>query len=389
MPWKYRDTLLALCSVAFFVTFFARVAVSPVVPFITADFGVSNARIGIALSGMWIAYGLTQYPSGILATRFGEKRIILVSVGGTAVLSVVAGFAPLFAILSLGLIGIGIAAGLHYTAATTLLSRTFDDMGTAIGLHSLGAPAAGLIAPTAAAWIGTRHGWRPAIALVALIAVPTFVLFLWRVRPTPPRRSESGPAESVGLPSFATFLRQPSIAFFALVAVLAMFPLNGLMSFLPAFLVDHHGYSPTLAGGVFSAFFVARGGTQVGIGALADRFDRESVVSGCFLLGTIGVALFVVGPGFLVVGLGLLFVGTAYGFFTALEPKILDGLSAADRNAGFGVFRTVYVVGGSTGSVGVGALADAVGWYRTFLVLVGVFAVSFALVTANRLLGVF
>lgn len=385
MHWQYRDTVLALCTFAFFITYFARVAVSPVVPFITEDFTISNTQIGIALSGMWIAYGLTQYPSGILADRFGEKRIILVSVGGTAVLSFIAGIAPLYWILFVALVGIGGVAGLHYTVASTLLSRTYDDVGTAIGFHSLGAPAAGLAAPIASAWIGVRYGWRPAVALVVLIAIPVFVLFLWRVRPTPPRRLNQDSEGPDGAELFLSFLRRPTIAYAALIAIIALFVINGLISFLPTFLIDFHGYSPTVAGAVFSAYFIVRGGAQLGIGAISDRFNRDSVVSGCLLAGTVGLVLFIVDSTVLVIGGAVLLFGIGNSFFTAQEPKILDSLSDTERNAGFGVFRTVYVVVGSTGSVGVGALADTFGWHRTFSVLAALFAVSFVLVTLDRL----
>ena len=82
MRWQYRTTVLALCLLAFFVTYFARMAISPVIPFIADDFDVTNTQIGFALSGMWLAYGLSQFPSGVLGDRFGEKRVILVAVGG-------------------------------------------------------------------------------------------------------------------------------------------------------------------------------------------------------------------------------------------------------------------------------------------------------------------
>jgi predicted MFS family arabinose efflux permease len=386
MRWQYRDTVLVLCTLAFFVTYFARVAISPVLPFITDDFAISNARIGIALSGMWVAYGLTQYPSGLLADRVGEKRVILVSVGGTALLSAVASIAPAFPVFVLGVVGVGAAAGLHYTVASTLLSRTYDDIGTAVGLHSLGAPAAGLIAPVAAAWIGVRYGWRPAVALVGVVAIPIFAAFLWRVEPTAPRRPDQG-ADEVDIGSFRSFLSRPTIAFSAAVAIVAMFAINGLLSFLPTFLIDFHGYTPTLAGSVFSAYFVVRGGTQIGVGTVSDRYDRDSVVAGCLLLGAAGLLLFLAGPGIATVLPAVVLFGTGTSFFAALEPKMLEALSESERNAGFGVFRTVYVVGGSTGSIGVGALADALGWRSTLVVLVGLFALAFALVALNRLLG--
>ena len=386
MNWQYRYTVLVLCTVAFFVTYFARLAFSPVVPFITDDFSISNTQIGIALSGMWIAYGLTQYPSGVLADRFGEKRVILVSVSGTAVLSFLAAVAPTFAIFFLGVVGIGALAGLHYTVASTLLSRTYDDTGTAIGVHSLGAPAAGLIAPIVAAWIGVRYGWRPAVALVVLIAVPVAVLFLWRVKPTRPRRADGrtdgNERQAVG--SFRSFLLRPTIAFSTCVAILAMFAVNGLISFLPTFLVAFYGYSPTLAGVAFSAYFIVRGGAQIVVGTVSDRFDPDAVIAGCLLLGTAGLLTFLAGPGLGTILLAVLLFGTGTSFFAALEPKLLDQLPDAERNAGFGVFRTAYVVGGSTGSIGVGAFADALGWVDTIVILTVLFSLSFALVVVNR-----
>jgi len=59
----------------------ARLVISPVVPAISNAFGVSNAAIGLALTGMWLAYAAAQFPSGLLADRYGERSIILVSVG--------------------------------------------------------------------------------------------------------------------------------------------------------------------------------------------------------------------------------------------------------------------------------------------------------------------
>lgn len=80
MPWRYRDSVLTLCTFAFFVTMVGRLAISPVIPEIIETFSVSNAVVGFALTGMWLAYGLAQYPSGVLAERYGERKIILIAV---------------------------------------------------------------------------------------------------------------------------------------------------------------------------------------------------------------------------------------------------------------------------------------------------------------------
>ncbi len=81
MNWRYRHTVLGLCTFAFASTMLARLVISPVVPDVTDGFGVSTGAVGLALSGMWAAYALTQFPSGILGDRFGERRVILAAVG--------------------------------------------------------------------------------------------------------------------------------------------------------------------------------------------------------------------------------------------------------------------------------------------------------------------
>lgn len=58
MRWRYQESVLAACTLAFFVTMVGRLVVSPIVPTIAADFAISNAAIGASLTAMWGAYAL-------------------------------------------------------------------------------------------------------------------------------------------------------------------------------------------------------------------------------------------------------------------------------------------------------------------------------------------
>lgn len=368
---------------AFFATFFGRLVFSPVVPFITDDLNISNTQIGFALTGMWLAYGIAQFPSGVLADRYGEKRIIVVAVGGTLVASLLVALAPLFAVFVVCVVLLGAVAGLHYSVATTLLSRTYDEMGTAVGIHAMGAPLAGLTAPVAAAWVGVNYGWRPAVALAAAIALPVFVLFVWRVRPTEPRRPGEPMREQFNLGTITELLTRPSIVFTLGLAVTATFVVNGLISFLPTFLVEHRSYTPTRAGAVFSAYFVVRGGVQIGIGSISDRFGRDFALAGCMLASAAGLVLLVVGPGTIAVAIGILLIGLGASYFPALDPRFLDNLSEAEQGTGFGLVRTIYVVTGATGSVGVGLFADSLSWAGAFLFLAALSVLAFCALGAN------
>ncbi len=58
-------TVLALCTLALFFGI-CRLALSSVVPDLATEFHTSNKLIGGALTGMWVTYALTQFPSRIL-----------------------------------------------------------------------------------------------------------------------------------------------------------------------------------------------------------------------------------------------------------------------------------------------------------------------------------
>ncbi|RQH00803.1 MFS transporter [Natrarchaeobius oligotrophus] len=387
MRWRYRETVLVLCTFAFFATMVGRLVISPVVPMITAEFDVSNSVIGIALTGMWMAYFGSQFPSGILADRYGEREIVLVAVGGTAIASVFLALVPAFALFVIGTIALGAVAGLHYSVATMLLTRTYDELGTAIGVHNTGAPAAGLVAPPIAAWIGVRYGWRPAVAVAGAIAVPVFLAFAWRVRPVEPRRPNQPMRNRLELEAIVELLSRPEIAFPIGVSVAGAFAWQATASFLPTFLVEHRNQSTELAGVIFAAYFVVQAITQIGVGAASDRYGRYASTAGCMALAAVGFALLVAVPGFVATIAAVALVGTGLGWGAALLPRFMDVLDDAERGAGFGLVRSVYGFVGALGSVVTGLLADLFGWDVAFVVLAGLLAlVCFALV-ANRLLG--
>lgn len=99
--WDFCKTTLSLCILAFFVTMVGRLAISPIAPLIVDEFGVSKSLVGLSLTGLWVAYALMQFPSGVLGGRYGEKLVILASVGGVTSLSVFLALSPVFAVFVL------------------------------------------------------------------------------------------------------------------------------------------------------------------------------------------------------------------------------------------------------------------------------------------------
>jgi MFS family permease len=384
--WNYRSTVITLCMLAFFATMVARLVISPVVPYIIKSFNATNSVIGLALTGMWMAYACAQFPSGVLADRYGERLIILAAVGLTAIASALLAIAPSIPVFVLLTVVLGGVAGLHYSVATTFLTRKFDNIGTAIGLHNSGAPLAGLLAPLAAAAVGAWIGWRFSIALGTLVAVPVVMVFAWKIRPTEPARPNQPLGERFAFESVKRLLTQPRIAFTAMLAVLFEFIWQATASFLPSFLIASHGYSVALASMLFSAYFIVHGITQPGIGSLSDRYGREEVTGVCAALGIVGYGLLVVRSGLGASIVAILCIGTAMSWGAALLPRFMDTLSAAERGAGFGLVRTAYMIVSATGSFVVGVVADLAGWNAAFGIFIVLLLFASLALIANRLL---
>ncbi|SMO50315.1 MFS transporter [Halorubrum cibi] len=391
MNWRYAHTALGLCTLAFTATMVARLAISPLVPEITAAFEVTNATVGLALSGMWLAYALSQFPSGILGDRYGERTVILVAVGSTAVASLLIAASPSILSFMLFTVVLGAGAGLHYSVATTFLTRQFDDIGRAIGVHVAGGPIAGLAAPPAAALVGARYGWRAGVLLGVVVAVPVFGLFAWRIRPTEPRRPDQPMRERFAVGPLAELLSRPSILYTTGLATLGAFTWQATASFLPTFLEIGGGLSGALSALLFSLYFLIHGGTQPLTGSFSDRIGRDETVILTMASGVVGYALLVVstrdGTGLAPIVLGVLFVGLAMSWGAPVQSRFMDLLSDAERGAGFGLVRTVYMVFGASGSVVVGAVSDVAGWAVAFGLLAAVMAVGLVTLLTNRWLG--
>ncbi|WP_254761903.1 MFS transporter [Natrinema marinum] len=387
MNWSYRNTVLVLCTFAFFATVTARLVISPVVPDIVAGFSVSTGAVGLALSGMWAAYALSQFPSGLLGDRFGERAIIVTAIGGTAVASALLALSPTYVTFLLFTVVLGAAAGLHYSVATTLLTRLFDRTGRAIGIHVSGAPLAGLTAPVLAALAADRYGWRAAVAVGSAVAIPIVVVLALRIRPTEPRYPDRRIRDQVDGELLAEMLTRPTVAYTTVLCAMGAFTWQATASFLPAFLEVGYGLSGTTAGLLFSLYFLVNGGVQPVIGAFSDRYSRDAAAAVTMSSGATGFAVLVTGDGLATAVVGVAFVGVAMTWGAPLQSRFMDVLSSDERGLGFGLVRTVYMTLGATGSVAVGAAADLVGWTAAFGLLAGVMATALAVLAANNVLS--
>jgi YNFM family putative membrane transporter len=377
--------LLGVTTGAFFVTMVARLAPSPLVPDIIDAFGVSTGTVGLALSGMWAAYALFQFPGGVVADRIGQRRVILFAMGSIAATSLLLASSPNIVVFAVAAVTLGASAGLYFTAGTSFLVAQFQNTGRALGVHEIGASGAGLVAPIASAAVAARFGWRAGLLVPAVVAPIALVLFAWRVPETPPTNGEGWGVDPAEL--FALITR-PSIGFTTLLAMVAFFTWQSFASFFPTFLVEHVGLTTGRASFVFGVVFAVTLVAAPSLGWVSDAVGRDRTLGASFAAGVAGYACFLFGGGLAAVVVGTGLVGLGLSWPGVLNSRFMDYLGADERGTGFGLVRTIVLLVSSLGSGVTGTLAERVGWVAAYGLVATLLALLAASLVVNRVGGI-
>lgn len=342
---------------------FARLVVSPLIPRIMNEFQVTKGTIGLALSGMWFAYAMLQLPGGVLANRYGEKRLVLTGLAILTVSAIGVMMAQTFSLFVIALILVGAGPGLYFPAATTIISDQFEAQPSqALGLHISGGDTAGLVAPIAATYFAFSLGWRTSFIVPILIAVPVSVAVVLHIKPVSTTASHP---KSSSLSRLPNLLREPSITSSILLAGMLAFSFQAIVSFFPTFLIEYHELDSEYANKLFSLMFLVWILGLPLFGRVADRFSLDAVLSGILIMFSVGVSVLLFGPAEVVVG-GVVLVGVGMSWGGIIGSRIIDGLPIGDRSVGYGLVRTIYLSIGAFGSVVTGFLASQIGWTTAY-----------------------
>jgi predicted MFS family arabinose efflux permease len=381
-------TVLGATTAAFFVTMVARLALSPLVPELLDAFAVSKGAVGLALSGMWAAYALFQFPGGLVADRVGERPVVLVSMVAVCLASLALAAAPTFPVFAVAAVALGATAGLYFTAGVSFLTGEFRSTGRALGVHEVGASLAGLFAPVAVGVVATRFGWRAGLLVPATVAPVAFVAFAAAAPPTPPSNPSTSLLSRVDVSALRELLGRPSIRFTTLVAMGAFFTWQAFVSFFPTFLVEYVRLSTTRASLVFAGVFAV---TVLGaplLGWASDTTGRDLALGASLLAGVVGYACFLFVGGVAAVVAGTLLLGFGLSWPAVVDSRFMDNLAADERGTGFGLVRTFLLLVSAQGSVVTGALAQRAGWLVAYGAVAGVLGLLVCLLVANRIAGI-
>ena len=314
---------LALLLCFFFghaVFHFLAQSFAVLLPSIQQTFGVTPVQIGALITVREIATGLISLPGGMLSDYFAKRRALLLS--GCLLLYAIAwlliGWAPYFAVLSVGMVLIAAASAVwHLPSLVELGARFPDRRGTVFAIHGAGGSSGDIVGPMATGMLLAYFSWREILtiytALPLVIAVWTFLLLsrLYRRGPTgqshkalPPR---TNPKENLRL--CWAILKTTDIWLVNVVAGLRSMCFTVLITFLPIYMHDS-GFSAPSIGFHFGLLWAIGLLASPAMGFFSDRWGRKIVLVPALLYSSMMVgilAFYGTGPLFtlLIVLLGL------------------------------------------------------------------------------------
>jgi ACS family glucarate transporter-like MFS transporter len=198
-------SLVALLSATATSSYLARVNVSVAGLLIMRDLSLSQEEMGRVFSAFLLGYALCQVPGGMLADRFGTRRVLACAALAWAGATLGMAAASALAALLFARLLLGVTEAPMFPAAARAVSAWMPShlRGRANGFVVAAIGLGSAIAPPLVGFVMLRSGWRTALLVSAVPALLTSLAWL-RIR-TPPEQPAL-PDAPRGLPRSRGFL---------------------------------------------------------------------------------------------------------------------------------------------------------------------------------------
>lgn len=396
MGWLDRWNLheldaIVLVSLIWFLAQFVRYVFPPLFGTFRDIYGVSNTTLGLLFTSMMLAYAAMQFPSGAIADRIGEKRVVVagavVSTCGALLAFGVRTFPALVAAAAL----IGVGTGAHKTVAITLISsvyprRTGRLLGTMDAIGHLGG-AAGPAAVVLVLSLGLA--WENLFLATGVAGIGLAVASRNRLarrstsdEPAAHNHDDRGAVANGGGRSYLAPFTDVRFSTFVVVTVGFAVMWNGMAAFLPLYLESEAFLGAETAALVYGTLFLATF-VQPVTGALADRFGRFVVMVGTLGVATASLLVLTVAPSPLIAFVVVPVLGLGgHGFRPVRDAYLVETIPPSVGAGTLGIARTLMVGSGALAPAVVGYLSETAGFQVAFGVL------TVALLVGTVLVGV-
>ncbi len=286
-PLSLAWIVWGLGAMLYVIAFYQRVAPAVLTHELMTDFSLGAAALGNLSAFYFYSYVAVQIPTGIMADKFGPRRLLTVGAAVTAIGTLVFALAPTVAVANFGRLLIGAFCGVAFVgmmkiATHWLPSRLFAlASGMALATGIAGAVFAGVPLREMATAFGWRNVMMFSAGFTGLLAIATW----WIVRDDPAEKNyasyfdhghdDTKPKISVidGLKRVLSYRNTWLLALIPGGAAGPIITFAGLWG-VP-FLVTHRGLTTKQAAMVASAMMIAWAIGGPVLGTLSQKLGRR------------------------------------------------------------------------------------------------------------------
>ena len=307
----------------YLISFYHRVAPAFITRELAREFALSAAALGNLSAFYFYSYAVVQIPTGLLADRWGPRRVLAAGAAICAAGTLLFALAPGVTWANAGRLAIGAASGVAFVSMLKLATHWMPAhryalvSGVALFTGVVGATLAGVPLRVAVEAFGWRAVMGASAAVTALVVVAIWLV----VRDDPSERGFAtyypAPAGGARASSVGALLRE---AFSHRNTALIFIASGGFSCIILTFaglwgvpfLMTVHGFTPSQAAATTSAMLISWAIASVAFGTVSERFGRRKPM----MIG----------------GLAATMIAWAIGVFAPLPPA---GVVAALIASGF------------------------------------------------------
>ena len=386
MQSRARAVLAAACSIHFVHDGFSDI-LYVLLPLWATEFRLTFAQVGMirtVYSGGMAAF---QIPAGLLAERWGERRLLAAGTAITALgfiaVGTVGGFLALLSVLLVA----GIGSGVQHPLSSSLVSKAYETgpRRAALGTYNFSGDIGKVVVPAAVALAATVVGWRTASTAYGVIGVFAALGILGVLARLTPEMPDTDDRSAQAATAAAGWGIRDARGFVALTAIgmIDNATRTGFLTFLPFALIAK-GSSVAGVGTALALLFAGGAVGKFVCGIVAERLGVIRTVVLTEAATTLCIVSILAAP--LPVALAIMPVmGVALnGTSSVLYGTVADLVTAERRSRAYGLYYTVTIAASALSQSVYGLVGDVAGVSTTLVIVAVVVLATIPLCLALR-----
>jgi ACS family D-galactonate transporter-like MFS transporter len=351
MPWQPYHTVWVLLVCGWIGNYIVRMAFSPLLEAVMAEFGLTHAEGGLLFSVFFYGYLAMQVPAGLLGDRFGRKRVLVTGILLVAVAALWTGLSGSLLGLALARLLTGLAQGMYFANDRPIIAAATppDRLALGQGLSFSGLGLGTALGVFLGGLLGEVLPWRQVFVVLSVLPLLTASL-IGRLVPEP---APVGPVGD-GAPARAAVFRMRSLWLLGLAGIAPIWTQWLIGTWGPALFAELGVHDLGRSALYASLLGLAAPPGLLAVGALSDRLlgrgiARSVVFAGAILamavlVGVMGWIVQARGPAWLLAAVVFATSGFVWGAWAPVHALVAELVPRRAQGIAFGVLNAVSFV---------------------------------------------